>query len=208
MEEKKISERESLEIITAMIERTKDRYRIGDGNILLMWGYLSVAVAALVWALLYLTGHPAVNWLWFLIWIIGGIATPAMAKKGRGEKWVKSYSDVITSRIWSVVGYSAIASTFMCLGFMLCKGVDAWAMMFAFALVLVPFAEIAQGIVIRESALVWGGGAGLLVGIFTLCCLAGHVVLYATWFFPMFMIAFVCMMIVPGHIINYKWRKR
>ncbi len=202
MEEKKISERESLEIITAMIDRTKERYRLGDGNILLLWGYLSVAVAALVWALLYFTGHSAVNWLWFLIWIIGGIATPVMAKRAGGEKWVKSYSDVITSRIWSVVGYSAIASTIMCLGFMLGKGVDAWAMMFALALVLVPFAEIAQGIVIRESSLVWGGSVGLLVGIFTLCCLAGHVILYATWFFPMFMIAFVCMMIVPGHIIN------
>lgn len=35
MKEKKISERESLEIITEMISRTKDRY-ISDGNIMLM----------------------------------------------------------------------------------------------------------------------------------------------------------------------------
>lgn len=41
MEDKKISERESLELITAMIRRTKERY-IGDGNIMLMWGYLTV----------------------------------------------------------------------------------------------------------------------------------------------------------------------
>ena len=46
MEDKKMTEKESLELITAMIQRTKERY-VGDGNIMLMWGYLSVVVAVL-----------------------------------------------------------------------------------------------------------------------------------------------------------------
>lgn len=90
MEEKKLSERESLEVIMAMINRTKERYMLGDGNILLMWGYVVIAVSALVWALLALTHNPAVNWLWFLIWIIGGIATPVMARKKQIDKGVKA----------------------------------------------------------------------------------------------------------------------
>ena len=58
MEDKKMTEKESLELITAMINRTRERY-IGDGNILLMWGYLTVIVTALVWIMLIMTHNPA-----------------------------------------------------------------------------------------------------------------------------------------------------
>lgn len=36
MEEIKLTEKESLEVITSMIARTKQRY-VGDGRIMLMW---------------------------------------------------------------------------------------------------------------------------------------------------------------------------
>lgn len=88
MEEKKISEKESLEIITEMISRTKERY-IGDGNIMLMWGYLTVSVAALVWIMLVMTHNPAWNWLWFAIGIVGGILTPVLDRKQRHRTGVK-----------------------------------------------------------------------------------------------------------------------
>ncbi len=203
MEDRKLTEKESLEVITSMIARTKQRY-IGDGNIMLMWGYLCVGVTALIWALLVLTHNPCWNWLWFLIWIIGGIATPIIRKKRLHENGVKSYSDALTSRIWSAVGLSAIGATAICLAFLLVKGIDTWASMFVLALIIVPFGEIAQGIVVKEKSLVAGGAAGLCAGLFTMACIAGHVVLYATWFMPVFIISFICMMIIPGHILNRK----
>ena len=203
MEDRKLTEKESLEVITSMIARTKQRY-IGDGNIMLMWGYLCVGVTALIWALLVLTHNPCWNWLWFLIWIIGGIATPIIRKKRLHENGVKSYSDAMTSRIWSAVGLSAIGATAICLAFLLVKGIDTWASMFVLALIIVPFGEIAQGIVVKEKSLVAGGAAGLCAGLFTMACIAGHVVLYATWFMPVFIISFICMMIIPGHILNRK----
>ena len=46
MDEKKLTEKESIILITEMISRTKERY-IGDGNIMLMWGYLTVLVSIL-----------------------------------------------------------------------------------------------------------------------------------------------------------------
>ena len=66
MKEKKISERESPENNNEMISRTKDRY-ISDGNIMLMWGYLVVAVTLAVWILIANTHNGVWNWLWFLI---------------------------------------------------------------------------------------------------------------------------------------------
>lgn len=207
MKEKEITSQESVAIINEMIERSKTRRMIGDGNILLLWGYLTVGVAALVWVLLALTRHPAMNWFWFLIWIVGGIATPIMARKRRDKTGVTTYADSICNRAWSVVGYSAIALTFICLGFLLVGGKDAWSTMLILPLIIVGFAEVVQGVVIRENSLVWGGGIGLLMGLFTVGCIAAGVPLYASWFMPMFIATFALMMILPGHILNHKSRK-
>lgn len=59
-----MTEKESLALITEMISRTKERY-IGDGNIMLMWGYLTVCVSVLVWVMIALTHNPVWNYLWF-----------------------------------------------------------------------------------------------------------------------------------------------
>ena len=71
MEEKTLNEKESLEIITRMIQETKNKLEVGDGNMLLLWGYVSVCTAILVYALLLWVQTPQVNWLWFLIPLIG-----------------------------------------------------------------------------------------------------------------------------------------
>lgn len=207
MEEKEITEKESINIITEMISRTKERY-IGDGNIMLMWGYLIVAVTILVWILLATTHHPGWNYLWFLIWVIGGTATPIMARKEQAKFGVKNYSDRVTSQIWSVVGAMAIVATAMCLGFLLLGGKDSWSMMFAYALIIVPFGEIAQGIILKEKSLKTGGIVGMIIGVFTICCIAAKVTLYANWYLPVFMAAFIAMFIIPGHILNRKAHKR
>ena len=206
MVEKQITEKESLEVITAMIARTKSRYALGDGNIMLMWGYLTVAVSLAVWILLYYTHSGAVNWLWFLIGLIGGISSPIMAKRKRMETGAMSYTDRLTSNMWSVVGFTAIASAILCLGFLFI-GKDSWSMMFAFALIIVPMAEIMQGLVIKENSLIAGGSIGLLIGLFIMCCISAHVPLMVTWFMPLFIMAFAAMMIVPGHILNSKAKR-
>lgn len=208
MANNQLTEKESLEIITSMINRTKDRYMLGDGNILLMWGYLTVVVTLLVWILLYLTHNNAVNWLWFLIWIIGGIATVRMTRKEGLRKGMKSYSDKLVSRLWTAAGCSGFVMTAFCLCFALLGNISTWSAMFAFALIVIPFAEIAQGIIINERSFIYGGAIGLMIGFFTVCCIAGNVILYANWYLPLFMLAFVSMMIIPGHILNYKAKRQ
>lgn len=204
MNDRPINEKESLEIITSMIAQTKKRYMLGDGNIMLLWGYLTVGVSALIWGLLAITNNPAVNWLWYLIWIIGGIATPVMVRKQTVRNGVKTYTDKLISRLWTIVGWSAISISFACLGLMLFKGLDPWAAMFMFALVIIPFAEIVNGLILEESSYIWGGAIGLSGGIFLTCCIAGDVTLKAAWVLPLFIGSFICMMIIPGHIINHK----
>lgn len=208
MKEQQITEKESLEIITSMIAGTKQRLHMGDGNIFLMWGWLTVAVSVLVGVLLYVTHHPAVNWLWFLIWIIGGILTPRMAKKQEAVAGAKTYIDRLTSQIWSLVGLSAICCTFTCLGFLLFAGRDIWGMMFIFALLIVGLVEAIQGMVLKEKALISGGTIGFISGIVMMGFMLAEAPLKMTWVLPLFIAAWVCMMIIPGYSLNAKARKK
>lgn len=206
MEDKKLTEQESLDLIATMISRTKSRY-FGNGSILLVWGYTTIAVTLAVWIMLSLTHNPAWNWLWFLIWIIGGTLTPIIDKKQRRERGVKTTTDRMISQLWTIVGFSAILATAFCLGFMLIAGVNSWSVMLLFALIIVSVTEMAQGVFVNESSLIWGGGIGLTAGIFTACCIAGNVPLYINWYLPVFGLSFAAMMLLPGYAINYKSRK-
>lgn len=206
MKEKQLTEQESIAIITEMISRTKERY-IGDGNIMLMWGWLTIAVTGLVWLALALTQNPVWNWLWFLIPVIGGIATPIMAKKAEHRQGVKTYSDKISSQIWTAVGLIAIAATLVCMGFAF-AGLHAWSLMYIYALIIVPLAEIVQGLIVRERSLVVGGALGIAVGLVTTSCIICDIPMYAYWFLPAFMLAFTCMMLIPGYIINHKAHRK
>ena len=206
MEEKKLTEKESLEVITSMIARTKVRY-LGSGNILLMWGYLTVFTSILVWMLLATTRQNVWNWLWFAIPVIGMSLTFIMVRREKRTEGAVSYSDKITSQLWSIFGLSEIVLTLICLGFSLIGGIKCWIAMMVYTLIAAPFAEIAQGLIFKEKSLTWGGIVGLAIGMVTICCVIGYIPLLANWFMPLFILFWVVMMIVPGHIINHKAKK-
>ncbi len=203
MEEKKLTEKESLEVITSMIARTKARY-IGSGNILLMWGYLVVFVSILVWIMLISTRQNVWNWLWFAIPIIGMPTTLIMARREKRAYGAVTYSDKITSRLWRIFGVSEIILTLICLGFAVIGNVNCWGAMLVYSILVAPSAEIAQGLIIKEKCLINGGIIGLAIGMLTLCCVVGKIPLTANWYMPLFIIVWVAMMIVPGHILNHK----
>ncbi len=207
MEERKLTEKESLEVITSMIARTKAKY-LGSGNILLMWGYLIAIISILVWTLLEATHQNAWNWLWFAIPAVGMPVTVAMSRKEQIVNGATTCFDKITSRMWTLFGVSEIVLSLVCLAFTFLGGVNCWAAMLAYSLILAPGTEIAQGLIFKENSLVYGGAAGLIVGIITICCLAGGIPLAAYWYMPLFILAWICMMIIPGHIINNKAKKR
>lgn len=52
MEDKKMTEKESLELITQMIQNSKKNLRLGNVNILLLWGYLCTITALVVYVLI------------------------------------------------------------------------------------------------------------------------------------------------------------
>ena len=202
MEERKLNEKESLELITQMITNTRNRMQTSNGNVYLLWGYTSVAIAILIYTIGFFSTHPGWNFLWFLIWIIGGTLTGHILKDER--KSPKGYTDKISEGLWSIVGYCAIVFTLLCLYFMLAKGADCWPLMMVFGLFVIGFATSVQGVILREKSLTAGGAIGMGFGAFIMCCLIADIPLENTWTTPLFILTFIFMMIVPGHIINRK----
>ena len=61
------TEKESLELISQMIQMTKENLERGSGNVFLIYGYAAVVLSIVVYAAVYITGRPLWNALWFLI---------------------------------------------------------------------------------------------------------------------------------------------
>lgn len=207
MEEKTLNERESLELITRMIQETKNKLEVGDGNVLLIWGYVSVCTAILVYILLLLTQNPYINWLWFLIPLIG---YPVMKREERKETGVKprssSYIDKVSAGIWKSVGIVACVFGAICMAFMF-YGYNCWVLMFAYAFIIIGFGSIAQGIIIHEQSLTFGGLFSIAAGGVVASCAICDIPIYITWAIPLYILCFILMMIIPGHIINRKAKK-
>lgn len=205
MEERKLTEKESLEVITAMIARTKQRY-LGSGN-MLIWGYLVVIISIVVWGLLATTHNYEWNWLWFAIPIIGFPVTTFKASKDRHKYGAVTYSDKITSRLWTIFGVSQLVLILICIGFAFCGGINCWSALLIYPILSAPCAEVAQGLIVKEKCLIWGGIVGLTAGLITLCCIVSRIPLTLNWFIPVFILVWIAMMIIPGHILKNKENK-
>ena len=210
MEDKKLNNQESLELITMMINKTKRQIHVGEGNLLLWWGYTSAIVGLLVGVSLWLTGgNPACNWLWFLIWIVGGIGMAIRIRKDKGriEKEPFTYVDRLTGNLWMTIGWVFALGTLISIGFQFC-GKDTWVIMLVFAFLLVGFGASMQGFIFQEKSMVFGGAFSLAAGVFVLGCVLASVKLYVQWIIPLFVLCFIATMIIPGHVLNAKAKKQ
>lgn len=105
METKRLTEKESLELISQMIQNTKTNIESGRGNPLLIWGLATLVSTAIVWVSLALTQSPYCYFLWFLIPIIG---YPLDRLKGHRPEKVLTYIDKSVNSVWSTIGLVAV----------------------------------------------------------------------------------------------------
>ena len=73
MEEKKLTERESLELISQMIRSTRENMEVGSGNQFLAWGYFSALLSVLLFVLVTSTGNNVWALGWFAMFAFWGI---------------------------------------------------------------------------------------------------------------------------------------
>lgn len=212
MEERKISERESIEIITSMIARTRHRLTKGEGNMLLFWGYLCVivAIATVVYGYVKYTSGlslPSIGgYVWWLIPAIGIPYTLIVGHRNSAKREVLTYTDRLSVALWKYVLWLAFAAFVIGLFFFI-SGFPVWYVMQLFTFFVVGMAVSVQGIIIKERSMIWGGAFSVISGGFLVAALLSGVNWLRAYSVELFVISFIVMMIIPGHILNHKAKK-
>lgn len=191
MEERPLDAAESLALIGRMIENTRGRMVRNAGRPFLVWGYATVAFTLAVWAAVVATGDPSWNWLWFGLPPAGGALMYLTRPRGEYGS-VRTFVDRVIDHVWLVMGLAALFSTSLSM-----TGAVRPPMLFLIVL-LMGIGTALTGLVIRFTASAVGGFLGMAIAPVLL------VVRATTPSVMIFIAAFVVMMIVPGHILNYR----
>lgn len=186
MEDKRISEKESLELITRMIRETQENTARYGAYPLLIWGYTTVIVSVAVWFLYTYTGAWQWNLLWFALPVIAGPLTIFFNRKDE-KKGAQNYIDRITSQIWMVFGI--VGFVLSCFSFFVNVPI-----LFVVSL-LMGMGSTLTGLVCKYRPLSIAGVIGIALS-FSMLFLQGSGV------YLIFAGIFIVMMIIPGHIMN------
>jgi hypothetical protein len=191
MEEKKMTEQESLELIAQMIVNTRERVKKNAGMPFLIFGYVTIAVALLTWYMVTGTENYWWHFLWFLVPLVGMSLNALLFKKER--KLTKSYLDRIISIIWLVTGSGVMLASLLTFHFY------HLPIMFLIML-MISMAVTMTGLVIRFKTAIGFGIFGMLSSIaFLFFTGSNQILIFAAVFFVM--------MVIPGHYLNYVTKK-
>lgn len=191
MEDKTISEKESLELIARMIRETQRHTARYAAYPLLIWGYTTVVISLLVWYLSLQTEMWQVNFLWFALPVIAGPLTVFFHKKNE-ENGTKNYIDRVKSHIWSVFGI--VGFCLSCISFVV--HID---ILFVISL-LMGMGTTLTGLVCRYKPLSISGVIGIALS-FSMLFIRGSEI------YLVFGLIFIVMIIVPGHIMNKEMKQ-
>ncbi len=101
MEEKKFIEKESLELISQMIQATRKNLVKGQGNYFIIYGYTAAILSIIIYTLLCITHTP---W-WWAGWFLMSLPVIILSfKEKRNTPTVITYTNSMVNKVWQVVG--------------------------------------------------------------------------------------------------------
>jgi hypothetical protein len=205
MEEKKIDEKESLELISQMIQSTKEYMEVGKGNHFLFWGYFTTALSIVVYSVYHLTGWNNSGTLWLLMFAFWFIMSVANRHK---HPTVMTYTDKVVNHVWYAIGSMFIVTfaVILVIGFAYNKYYSLDLMM-PLSAIYVGIGVTTTGIIIQNKWVAYLPFAGIGIGLYMLTCLYLGITSNISWNL-LFGMAFIVMMIIPGHILNRKEKAR
>lgn len=202
MEEKKITEEESLELISRMIRSTKQNMKMGQGNQMLYFGYFTAFLSFAIYGLIYFTEDGRWSFLWFLMFAFWGILSFAQRNK---KPEVVTYMDKAVSQVWKVIGAMFILTTVMVIALLVVLGTGSFILLMPLSLLYVGLGVSITGIIVREPWMIYSPlfSYGVCFYMLQMLIIGHHATL--TWIL-LFGISFLISEVLPGHIINHKSR--
>lgn len=194
MEDKVLTEKESLDLISQMIRNTRSRLEDNSGIPFLIWGYTTVIVAVIVWSLVTTSGNYLWHWLWFAIPVFGGTLWLLHNKKQLNNRSrVITFVDRAISHVWMVFGIASFMISII--SFL------TYIPILFIILLTMGMATAITGLIIRFKPIIFSGFIGIL---FSPLC----VIVRDTSSILIFAAIFVLMMVIPGHMLDYTAKRR
>ena len=199
MEERKLNEKESLELIAQMIQNSKKNLQVGRGNQFILWGWLGAITSLVVMGMLMWTKDPMWNWLWFAIPAIGW---PVMMWQMKKEKKpVVTFTDKVLKAVWMSIGSIGMLGTFL-------MAIYAKNMMLMLpgVSILIAIGVFITGAILDDRALKTKTFGALLLIMMASC----HIVFMQDdfyWYYITFSLGFIVMLVMPGYHLNKEAKK-
>ncbi len=187
MEDRKITEKESLDLITQMIRNTQNKIEAGSGRPFLLFGYTSIAFAVAIWFLITTTGTWYWNYLWFLLPVICWPIAIRIYKKNKNKT---TYIDRVVTNLWIL---SAVAIFIACSPTIIYPELES----LFFTIIILGMATTLTGLILRIRTITTAGAITMLISPVMLWLEGADRILP---FAAIFLLIFV----IPGHILNNK----
>ncbi len=197
MEDKNLSTRESIDLISKMIENTRRNFNDKGGAMFLIWGYATVAVTIAVSVAFWFTRNYNTMWIWWALPVIGSIFTALHFKKHKRN--VQTYLDRAVNYVWTVFAAACLVCSifsFVSEAFAERPIID---ILFTIGLMM-GMATALTGLIIKFRPVAVGGFLGMALS-FAIPWFPNM------WQFPIFAAIFLLGQVIPGHMLNLACRK-
>lgn len=198
MEDKKINERESIELISRMIRDTQTNTARHSAYPMLVWGYLTCIVSLLIWIGYTFIWEKAswLNYCWLAIPLIGFPLSLSYLKKQK-RIGASNYMERTIKCIWAVIGSCVFLLSILTILDLLLVNI-----LLDVAL-LISIGSTLSGLTMWYKPIIITGILGIVLSfIFGI-----WVVLFSPYAILWFVIVFVVIMIIPGHILQAELKK-
>jgi hypothetical protein len=189
MEEKILSEKESLELISKMIQNSQRKFRGNSGSPFLIYGYTSVIVSLTIYFLHMISTSELIGLAWLGIPVIG-FALSYLTKK-KDEQHGKTIISNMISKVWTVITVAIFGVSFT--PFLVPIPV------LPIIILLLGIGTTITGLIVKSNSVTVGGILGMIstIAVFTFQYYGYNQI-------AVFAICIFIMQVIPGHILQYK----
>ena len=191
-EERKLTEKESMELITSMINKARNRFN-ESGIIYLIYGWVIFICSLVQFIALYFYKNTDVYYIWYLTWLPVIYHVIYLRKKRASEK-TRTYTDEIIGYIWLVFIISISLLIFLLLYLKISATINLTI------LILYGMPTFLSGVILKSKALKIGGVFCWLLAILS-------VFIYPDFQSLLIALAVVVAWIIPGYILKEKLKK-
>lgn len=187
-----MTEKESMELITSMINKARNRFN-ESGIIYLIYGWVIFICSLVQFVALYFFKNPDAYYIWYLTWVPVVYHVNYLRKKRASDK-TRTYTDEIIGYIWLVFIISISLLIFLQLYLQSAAAINLTI------LVLYGMPTFLSGVILKSNALKTGGVFCWLLAILS-------VFIYPDFQSLLIAVAVVVAWIIPGYIFKENLKK-